>query len=65
VYSWGDCTYGQCGDGTSGSSNYKGTPLSVTAISAALQGDRIVQVSAGLGHSIAIGTTVSWIVYVL
>lgn len=62
VFSWGQNTYGQLGDGTSGNGTDKNVPVEVST-SGVLNGKIITQVAAGTYHSIALasdGTVYTW-----
>lgn len=60
VYSWGDNTHGQLGNGTNTDSNI---PVAVKTTGTPMDGKTIVQVAAGAPYSIALasdGTIYSW-----
>ena len=55
LWAWGDNQYGQIGDGTTGFSSYKSTPVKIM--------DNVIAISAGEYHSFAIksdGTLWAW-----
>jgi alpha-tubulin suppressor-like RCC1 family protein len=60
VWAWGDNTYGQLGDGTSGYGMYKSTPVQVSGLGA---GSGVIAIAAGQQHFMALksdGTVWGW-----
>ena len=53
LYCWGDNTYGQVGDGTTGGTHY--TPTAVTNLSSG-----VTQVASGADHTCAVASTVGY-----
>ncbi|NWG26902.1 MAG: T9SS type A sorting domain-containing protein [Ignavibacteriaceae bacterium] len=62
VYTWGQNTYGELGNGTSGSNAWKNVPV-VVDMNGVLSGKNITEVAGGQNHSIALasdGTVYTW-----
>ena len=63
VYSWGFNSWGQLGNGTSGTANNASAPVAVKTAGTPMEGKTIVQVAAGATHSLALatdGTIYAW-----
>ena len=63
VYSWGFNSWGQLGNGTSGTANNASAPVAVKIAGTPMEGKTIVQVAAGATHSLALatdGTIYAW-----
>ena len=63
VYSWGSNSWGQLGNGTSGTANNASAPVAVKTAGTPMDGKTIVQVAAGATHSLALatdGTIYAW-----
>ena len=63
VYSWGFNSWGQLGNGTSGTANNASAPVAVKTAGTPMDGKTIVQVAAGATHSLALatdGTIYAW-----
>ena len=62
LFTWGRNTYGELGNGTSGSNAWKNVPVAVD-MNGVLSGKTIIQVAGGHNHSIALasdGTLYTW-----
>ena len=63
VYSWGFNSWGQLGNGTTGTANNASSPVAVKTAGTPMEGKTIVQVAAGATHSLALatdGTIYAW-----
>ena len=63
VYSWGFNSWGQLGNGTSGTANNASAPVAVKTAGTPMEGKTIMQVAAGATHSLALatdGTIYAW-----
>ena len=63
VYSWGFNSWGQLGNGTSGTANNASAPVAVKTVGTPMNGKTITQVAAGATHSLALatdGTMYAW-----
>ena len=56
VYSWGFNSWGQLGNGTTGTANNASSPVAVKTTGTPMEGKTIVQVAAGATHSLALAT---------
>ena len=56
VYSWGFNSWGQLGNGTTGTANNASSPVAVKTAGTPMNGKTITQVAAGATHSLALAT---------
>ena len=63
VYSWGFNSWGQLGNGTTGTANNASSPVAVKTAGTPMNGKTIIQIHAGYEHSLALasdGTVYAW-----